>query len=50
MDIATIINRSPNNILKGIAGRVKERRLERDLTQKAFAKRAGVGYDALSSI
>lgn len=46
MDITTIINRSPNNILKGIAGRVKERRLERDLTQKAFAKRAGVGYDA----
>ena len=46
MDIDTIINNSPVSILKGIAERVKERRLERNLTQKAFAKRAGVGYDA----
>jgi len=46
MDIDTIISNSPDSILKGIAERVKERRLERDLTQKAFAKRAGVGYDA----
>jgi len=46
MDISTIINNSPDSILKGIAKRVKERRLERNLTQKAFAKRAGVGYDA----
>ena len=46
MDINTIIDNSPASILKGIAERVKERRLERNLTQKAFAKRAGVGYDA----
>ncbi len=46
MDINTIINISPNAVLKGIAERVKDRRLERNLTQKAFAKRAGVGYDA----
>ena len=46
MDISTIINNSPDTIPKGIAERVKERRLERNLTQKAFAKRAGVGYDA----
>lgn len=46
MDINTIINGSPDAIIKGIASRVKERRLEKDLTQKAFAKRAGVGYDA----
>ena len=45
MDISTIINNTPDSILKGIAERVKERRLERNLTQKAFAKRAGVGYD-----
>ena len=45
MDISTIINKTPAAILKGIAARVKERRLERNLTQKAFAKRAGVGYD-----
>ena len=46
MDINTIINVSPDSILKDIAERVKERRLESNLTQKAFAKRAGVGYDA----
>ena len=46
MDISAIINNSPDSILKGIAERVKERRLERNLTQRAFAKRAGVGYDA----
>ena len=46
MDIDAIISRSPDSILKKIAERVKEKRLERNLTQKAFAKRAGVGYDA----
>jgi transcriptional regulator with XRE-family HTH domain len=46
MDINTIINNNPDSILKGIAERVKDRRLERNLTQKAFAKRAGIGYDA----
>ena len=45
MDISIIINNTPDSILKKIAERVKERRLERNLTQKAFAKRAGVGYD-----
>ena len=33
-------------MLSGLAVRVKERRLERNLTQRAFARRAGVGYDA----
>jgi len=46
MDIDTIISKNPDVIMKGIAERVKERRLERNFTQKAFAKRAGVGYDA----
>jgi len=46
MDIDAIINRTPNAIMKGIAERLKERRLEKNFTQKAFAKRAGVGYDA----
>lgn len=45
MDINSIIN-NPDDILRGIALRVKERRLERNLTQKAFAKRSGIGYDA----
>ena len=46
MDIDTIINATPDLILNGIAERVKDRRLERNLTQKAFAKRVGMGYDA----
>lgn len=46
MDIDLFINNSFESILKGISERVKERRLERNLTQKAFAKRAGLGYDA----
>jgi transcriptional regulator with XRE-family HTH domain len=46
MDIDTIINMSTNAILIGIAERVKTRRLERNLTQKAFARRTGIGYDA----
>ncbi len=46
MDLDTIINTTPDAILKRIAGKVKERRLERNLTQKAFSSRAGVGYDA----
>jgi len=46
MDIDAIRTTSPHYILTEIAKRVKERRLELNLTQKAFAKRAGVGYDA----
>lgn len=46
MDINTIIGNSPDYILRELAARVKERRLELNLTQRAFAKRAGVGYDA----
>lgn len=46
MDIDTIINKTPAPILRGIAERVKERRLELNLTQRAFASRAGMGYDA----
>jgi len=46
MDIDAIIFKTPDSIMKNIAERVKERRLEKNFTQKAFAKRAGVGYDA----
>ena len=46
MDIGIIIDSAPNSILQRIAARVKEKRLERNLTQKAFSKRAGIGYDA----
>ena len=46
MDFSIIIDNSPDTILQRIAERVRTKRLERNLTQKAFAKRAGVGYDA----
>lgn len=37
---------SPNDIIKEISERVKARRLELNLTQRALSKRSGVGYDA----
>ena len=40
------MDKAPDSILKGIAERVKERKLEHNLTQKVFAKRSGAGYDA----
>lgn len=46
MDIDAIINGSPEAILRSIAERIKEGRLALNLTQRAFAKRVGVGYDA----
>ena len=46
MDISIIIDKTLDSLLSGIASRVKERRLERNLTQRAFARRSGVGYDA----
>ena len=46
MDINIITNHSLDSLLKGISERVKEKRLERNFTQKAFVKRAGMGYDA----
>lgn len=46
MDISIIINKSPDTILQKIAEKVREKRLEMNLTQKSFAKRAGFGYDA----
>ncbi len=46
VDIDIIIEQNTQSILSGIAKRVKEQRLSRNLTQRAFAKRSGVGYDA----
>jgi transcriptional regulator with XRE-family HTH domain len=37
---------SVNGVLAGMAQRLKSRRLEKNLSQKDFAKRAGIGYDA----
>lgn len=41
-----IIKQTVSEILQKLAERVKQRRLELNLTQKNFAKRAGMGYDA----
>lgn len=49
MDINTLNIKSVDAILKQIAKRVKVRRLEKNLTQKAFAQRTGIGYDAYRS-
>lgn len=46
MDISTIINQTPETVSMKLARRVKMLRLERNLTQQAFAKHAGMGYDA----
>jgi transcriptional regulator with XRE-family HTH domain len=37
---------SIHEVLTGISQRLKSRRLEKNFSQKDFAKRAGVGYDA----
>jgi transcriptional regulator with XRE-family HTH domain len=44
--ILSLIENTPNAIITGIAGRVKQRRLEATLTQKELAKRAGVSLPA----
>lgn len=46
MEINTIKYHSVHAVLGGIAQRLKARRLEKNFTQKEFAKRAGIGYDA----
>jgi len=38
--ILSLINKTPDFFIKGVAGRVKARRLEMNLTQKALAIRA----------
>lgn len=46
MNISTIKYGSLDIILQELAKRVKQRRLELNLTQGEFAKKAGIGYDA----
>ncbi len=43
-NILSLISKTPDTLLLGIAGRVKERRLEKDLTQKALATKAGISF------
>lgn len=41
-NILSLISNSPDNIIQGIATRVRERRLELNLTQKSFASKTGI--------
>lgn len=43
-NILALINKTPDALLKDVARRVKERRLEKNLTQKALATKAGVSF------
>lgn len=46
MEKDTIKFYSVHGVLADIAQRLKSRRLEKNFSQKEFAKRAGIGYDA----
>lgn len=50
MDINTIKYGSLEDILYDLAHRIKQRRLELNLTQKEFSKRIGIGYDAYRNL
>jgi transcriptional regulator with XRE-family HTH domain len=50
MDINTIKYGTLESILLDLARRIKQRRLELNLTQKKFAKRIGIGYDAYRNL
>lgn len=41
-NILSLINRTPNQMMRSISKRVKERRLEKNFTQKTLASRAGL--------
>ncbi len=43
-NILSLNDQTPNSIMRSIARRVKERRLEKNLTQKALASRAGLSF------
>lgn len=41
-NILSLINKTPGSLMAGVAGRVKQRRLEKGWTQKVLAAKAGV--------
>lgn len=45
-NILAFINRTPDAIIKSVANRVCERRLEKNLTQQAVATRAGMSLSS----
>lgn len=43
-NILSLINKTPDSLMLGLAERVKQRRLEKGWTQKVLAAKAGVSY------
>lgn len=43
-NILSITNNTPGSILKSVSEKVRARRLEKNLTQRAFASRAGLSF------
>ena len=43
-NILSLINRTPDQMMRAISNRVKERRLEKNLSQKTLASRAGLTF------
>lgn len=43
-NILSFIDKTPDTLLLDVAGRVKERRLEKNWTQKAIAAKAGITF------
>ena len=43
-NILSLINKSPDEIMRSVSQRVKERRLEKNLSQKSLASRAGLTF------
>ena len=41
-NILSLINKTPDSLMTGVAERVKQRRLEKDWTQKMLATKAGI--------
>ena len=46
-NILSLIGKTHDSLMLGIAGRVKERRLEKDWTQRALAVKAGISFGSL---
>jgi transcriptional regulator with XRE-family HTH domain len=43
-NILSLINKTPDEIMRSVSQRVKERRLEKNLSQKSLASRAGLNF------
>ena len=43
-NILSLINKSPDEMMRSVSQRVKERRLENNLSQKSLASRAGITF------